>query len=293
MNAPGTPRIPLLELDMLRTLVAIADTGSFSGAAAAVHRTPSAVSMQVKKLEETVGRPLFERDSRHVSPTPDGAALVAHGRRMLALNRDMAARFVTPEVSGAVRLGAPDDVTERFLPDMLRRFGDSHPGIHVTVVVGGSDRLREMVRARTLDMAVTTCDVDAPGAEILYAEPLVWAMRADGIAAEADPMPLSVWEDGCIWRRMAIAGLQGVGRDYRIAFESAHISGQKAAVLADLAVAPLPHSALDQRIVAAPPALGLPALPCYGLALELGEEAPPQARAAADHLRAAFARCCG
>ncbi|MEL7345298.1 MAG: LysR family transcriptional regulator, partial [Pseudomonadota bacterium] len=193
---------PLLDLDVLRTLVAIADTGSFSGAAEQVLRTPSAVSMQVKKVEELLGVPVFTRDSRNVALTRDGAFLVEHGRRMMALNRDALSRFVAPDMAGEVRIGAHDDVAERFLPNMLCRFGETHPAVRVQVVVEGTKRLMEMRHAGQLDLAIITCQgvEGTQDAEVLYREQLVWAMRQGGVAPEQTPLPLSVWEDGCAWR---------------------------------------------------------------------------------------------
>ncbi|RZW09679.1 MAG: LysR family transcriptional regulator, partial [Rhodobacteraceae bacterium] len=177
MNAPTTPTIPLLDLDLLKTLVAIAETGSFSAAATVVHRTPSAVSMQVKKMEDLLGRAVFARDSRSVSLTPDGAFLLEHARRMLALNRDALARFVQPDVEGVVRLGVPDDAAERHLPGMLRRFAESHPCVTVNALVDGTARMIEMVRNGRLDLTLITCEAgfDETGAEVLMREPLVWA----------------------------------------------------------------------------------------------------------------------
>jgi DNA-binding transcriptional LysR family regulator len=147
---------PLLELDLLRTLVAIAETGNFSAAADRLGRTPSAVSMQVKKMEEMVGAALFVRDSRSVSLTRDGEALLQHGRRLLALNREMMTRFARPDLVGEVHLGAPDDVAERFLPTMLRHFAETHPGVILNVLVDGTRRLKEMVDEQTLDLAIVT-----------------------------------------------------------------------------------------------------------------------------------------
>lgn len=294
MNAPNTPRIPLLDLDLLKTLVAISETGNFSAAAAAVHRTPSAVSMQVKKIEEILGRSVFIRDSRSVELTADGAFLLEHARRMLALNRDAVARFVQPEVQGIVRLGAPDDCAERFLPKMLRGFAETHPGVTVNVVVDGTTRMIEMLRAGKLDMSLVTADAGLGdrGAEILYREQLVWAALRGGVAAEQSPLPVSVWEEGCAWRNAGLAGLEAMGREWRIAFESAHISGQRAAILADLAVAPLPVSSLGGDIIEAPARFGLPRLPSYSLGLLIAEDANTAVDAAADHLRASFAVCC-
>lgn len=291
MNAPTTPTVPLLDLDLLKTLVAVAETGSFSAAAARVFRTPSAISMQVKKMEDILGRALFIRDSRSVELTADGAFLLEHARRMLALNRDAVARFVQPDVEGVVRLGAPDDCAERFLPAMLRRFAESHPRVTVNVTVDGTDRMVRMLKDGRLDLTLVTCEAGGVdrGAEILFRERLVWAACRCGVAPEQEPLPVSVWEEGCVWRQAGLDGLEKMGRAWRIAFQSAHISGQRAAILADLAVAPLPASTIGGDIVEAPARYGLPPLPDYALGLMMPDDPNPAVLAAADHLRAAFA----
>lgn len=292
MNAPHVPQIPLLELDLLKTLVAIAETGNFSAASEVVFRTPSAVSMQVKRLEELVGRPVFVRDSRSVSLTADGEALLEHARRLLALNRDMLSKFIVPEVGGEVRLGAPDDVSERFLPEMLRRFNDSHPGVMVNVVVEDSPLLVEGVKNKTIDIAIITCEGSQKrsGSEIVHREQLVWAALKGGVAGEQNPLPISVWEEGCYWRKVALDRLNDAGRDYRIAFQSAYIAGQKSAILADLVVAPIPVSSLTDQIVEARDICCLPELPEYGLGMLVGENSNSAVVAAADHIRASFAK---
>jgi len=290
MNAPNTPFVPLLDLDLLKTLVAIAETGSFSGAGHVVGRTPSAVSMQVKKMEDILGRAVFLRDSRSVSLTADGAFLLEHARRMLALNRDAVARFVQPEVEGVVRLGAPDDVAERFLVDMLRRFGESHPGVTVNVTVDTTDRMIGQLRDGLLDLTLITCEAGfrEAGAEVVYREQLIWAMCKGGVAAEQSPLPVSVWDEGCAWRIAALGALEAENRPWRLAFQSAHISGQRAAVLADLAVAPIPVSAIDGDIIEAPARFRLPKLPKYALGLMVAEKPNAAVETAADHLRASF-----
>ncbi|PCJ85889.1 MAG: LysR family transcriptional regulator [Hyphomicrobiales bacterium] len=296
-NAAGLANAPLLELDLLRTLVAIAETGNFSAAADSVGRTPSAISMQVKRIEELLGRAVFIRDSRSVSLTRDGEMLLEHGRRLLALNREMISRFIAPDMSGEVHLGAPDDVAERHLAVMLRRFADSHPGIVVNVVVNDTSKLIDKVRDRQVDLSIITCGIDRDakqsdqGYEILLREKLVWAALRGGVAAEQTPLPISVWEESCVWRKAGLDGLDRQGRDYRIAFQSAHISGQRAAILADLAVAPIPLSALGGLITEAKPELGLPALPEYALGLLIADNPAPAVTAAADHLRASFSKC--
>ncbi len=282
---------PLLELDVLRTFVAIAETGSFSAAAEAVLRTPSAVSMQIKKMEEILGKPLFVRDSRSVSLTADGEMLISYARRLLAINREVVSKFVAPDIAGVVRLGAPDDVSERFLPEMLRRFSQSHPGITVNVIVENSDELIARTQRGDLDLSMITCGGGFHGdenAEVLFREPLVWASLKGGCAAMRDPLPISVWEEGCVWRKQALDGLEAEGRDYRIAFQSAYISGQKAAILADLAVAPMPMSVLSDPIVTADAEYNLPPLGSYALGLMISKDPSQPVLAAADHLRASF-----
>ena len=283
--------MPLLELDLLKTLVAIAETGNFSAAAAAVFRTPSAVSMQVKKMEELLGKAVFIRDSRSVSLTADGDLLLAHARRMLAMNREMVAQFITPEIAGVVRLGAPDDAAERMLPEMLKRFALSHPCVTVDVVVESSSNLIRMVNEGRLDMTLVTCAAGIAGddkAEILLTERLVWAGLKGGIAKERSPLPISVWEEGCVWRNAGLEGLDAAGIAHRVAFQSANISGQKAAILADLAIAPIPQSSIGGQIIALDDGGQLPRLPDYSLGLIVGSKLSEPAQAAADHLRACF-----
>ncbi|MEM8555268.1 MAG: LysR substrate-binding domain-containing protein [Pseudomonadota bacterium] len=286
-----TKPLPLLDLDLLRTLVAIADSGSFSAAANQVGRTPSAVSMQVKKVEETLGRPVFLRDSRSVQLTGDGVFLVEHGRQMLSLNRAAMERFVTPEVEGVVRLGAPDEAAERFLPGMLERFAETHPGVTVDVVVDTSHRMVEFLREGKLDLTLLTCRAviaEEPQAEILFHEQLIWCMRRGGLAPTRTPLPLSVWQAGCAWRDCAVEALAEQNRPWRLAFQSSHISGQRAAIIADLAVAPIPKSNLSDEIVEVPRKFGLPKLPQYGLALLVSDDVNPAIQAAAGHVRRAF-----
>ena len=291
MNAPHTPQIPLLELDLLKTLVAIAETGNFSAASEIVFRTPSAVSMQVKRIEELVGRPVFIRDSRSVSLTADGEALLEHGRRLLALNREMIAKFVVPDLAGDVRLGAVDHTAEKFLPSVLKRFSESHPGIAVDVTVENSRELAAGIKANELDLAIVSCDSNKYcdyQVESLMRERLVWAGLKNGVAVEQNPLPISVWEEGCIWRRMATDGLEKSNRDYRVTFKSAYISGQKAGLLADFAVAPLPLSACEGDITIIGREHNLPELSDYTIGFIRADEVSDPAAALIDHLRASF-----
>ena len=254
MNAPLNHPMPLLDLDVLRTFVAIAETGSFTLAASAVFRTPSAVSMQIKKLEEILGVSVFSRDARSVSLTQDGEMLMGYARRMLALNREAVSKFIVPDISGVVRLGSPDDYGERVLPNVLRRFAKTHPSIAVDVTIDMSTNLRRRMAERQLDITLFTVCRNVPAdAEILLTEPVVWAGAKGGCAHRREPLPVSLWEEGCVWRADALEALGREGRDYRVAYMSAHTAGQRAAILSDLAVAPLPKSFIGDEIVALGP----------------------------------------
>ncbi|MBO6541184.1 MAG: LysR family transcriptional regulator [Rhizobiaceae bacterium] len=287
MTAPLNHPLPLLELDVLRTFVAIAETGSFTAAANAVFRTPSAVSMQIKKLEDTLRCSVFTRDARSVSLTTDGEMLLGYARRLLAINRDAVSKFISPDVSGIVRLGSPDDFGERILPKVLKRFANSHPSVAVDVVIDQSNNLRQRMAKGELDIMLFSACRNVPAdAEVILNEPIVWAGAKGGNAYMRKPLPISVWEEGCAWRADALEALGEAGVEYRTAYMSAHTAGQRAAILADLAVAPLPRSFVGNDIVALGPEHGLPTLSCYNLCMQLISEAPAPVRAAADHLRA-------
>lgn len=290
MNAPLNHPLPLLDLDVLRTFVAIAETGSFTTAANSVFRTPSAVSMQIKKLEDILGRAVFLRDARSVTLTTDGEMLLGYARRMLAINREAVSKFIIPDIVGVVRLGSPDDFGERVLPHVLKRFAQTHPSIAVDVIIDQSSNLRRRMDDRALDITLLTnsCKATAAGAEVLLTEAIVWAGAKGGCAHMREPLPVSIWEEGCAWRAGALEALGREGRNYRVAYMSAHTAGQRAAILSDLAVAPLPKSFLGEELVELGPKDGMPEIGNYSLAMIVAPEASAPVKAAAEHIRAAF-----
>jgi DNA-binding transcriptional LysR family regulator len=249
-----------LELDLLRTLVAIAETGSFNRAARAVFRTPSAVSMQMKKLEEQVGRPLFAKDGRSVALTPDGEILVGYGRRIMTLTDEAWRRFHAPEIEGTIRLGTPDDYAGQFLPQILARFAASHPNVEVDVTCVSSQELLARLDSNAVDVALVSSGAGQRGGVMIHREPLVWAGLRHGCAHELKPLPLALSHTGCCWRRKALDALDRAGLPYRIAYTSRHYSGQLAAVMAGLALAPFPSSGIRGDLKAFGPEAGLPPL---------------------------------
>ena len=279
---------PGLEIDLLRTLVAIVNTGSFSRAATAVYRTPSAVSMQMKRLEEIVGKPIFAKDGRSVALTPTGEELVGYARRILQLSDEALSRFRCQSTTGVVRLGTPDDYATRFLPPILARFAATHPMVQVDVTCLSSTSLLPLLDEGTLDIAlVSVCSAHTPNT-IVHREPLVWAGVKRGVAHERRPLPLALSGPSCSWRLRALGELDTRNIPYRVAYTSQHYIGQVAALLADLAVAPLPASVVtgDLGLVDDP---SLPPLGFYEIDLKTSPRASgPAFEALLSHIRQSF-----
>jgi DNA-binding transcriptional LysR family regulator len=293
LNGDGSDHIADggLDSDLLRTLVAVAATGSFTRAAQAVLRTPSAVSMQMKRLEDIVGRPIFAKDGRSVAFTADGEALLGYARRILRLQEEAMARFRAHDVEGVVRLGTPDDYATRFLPRILARFALTHPLVQVDVACQPSRELLGRLAANEIDLALVTvgCRGEPATGTIIHREPLVWAGLRHGRAHERRPLPLAVSGSSCAWRMSALERLDSAGVPYRVAYTSEHYVGQLAAVLADLAVAPLPTSVLTCGLSRIDDRL-LPPLGFYEIELKSAPRANgPAIAALVEHIVVSFA----
>src|SRR6187455_1361876 len=142
----------LIDVDQLRTFVAIVETGSFTKAAEVVHKTQSAVSMQMKRLEERLGKAIFARDGRASKLTDDGERLLDYARRIIKLNVEALAAFDDADLSGRVRLGVPDDYADRYLPEIMARFSRAYPGVEFTVMCEESIDLIKRIEADEIDL---------------------------------------------------------------------------------------------------------------------------------------------
>ena len=282
---------PLLDTDVLRSFVAIAEYGSFTHAAKAVFRTPSALSMQIKRLETTLDKSLFVREARRVQLTEHGELLLRYARQLLQLNAETVNAFLAPALEGTVRIGTPDDVGTRILPRVLAAFARSHPAVQVDVTTGASRDILARLDAGEIDLALITAgnrDVQSERGEIVHTEPLVWVGRADGTARLREPLPVALADHGCAWRASAVDALDRAGRTYRVAYSSEHSAGQRAAVQADLAVAPLPRSLAGSPLLELIDEPKMPALPDTHVALVVGAQCAEAGKALTQHVRAAF-----
>lgn len=257
-----------LDTDLLRTFVAIADAGGFTRAAQLVHRTQSAVSMQMKRLEDSLGKPLFERDGRSVVLTVEGETLLGYARRILKLHEEVFATLTQPDMVGAVRIGTPDDYVARFLPGILTRFAQAYPQVQVEVRCESSYMLNEALERGELDLALVT-DVNNPiEGEIVRRDPVVWATSDKHFVHESNPLPLALFQSGCFFRHWAIRAMDQMERNYRIAYTSPSIAGIQAVVSSGLAVTVLAQSILPPGVRALTAAEGFPPFPSAAIVLK-------------------------
>ena len=281
----------MLDPDLLRTFVAIAESGSFTEAAQRVHRTQSAVSMQMKRLEDVTGKRLFEKAGRGVVVSRDGDLLLPHARKLLRAHQDVMAALQDNVVDGRVRIGAPDDYASTYLPASLRRFSASHPRVEVELVVKPSSELMASIEAEDgVDLALATeCNVDRQGL-LLAHEPLVWVTAADHDAHERDPLPLAVYHGVCSFRAATLEALAARGRASRVAYSTLSIAGIRAAVSAGLAVSTLLRPTVPDEFRILGERDGFPPLPSFGVILvRATNRRSPAADALAAHVVESFA----
>ncbi|WP_061933480.1 LysR substrate-binding domain-containing protein [Aureimonas sp. AU22] len=275
-----------LDLDQLRTFVAIVDTGSFTRAAEEVFKTQSAVSMQVRRLEERLGADLFERNGRTVKLTDDGARLLTYARRMLSLSQETLSAFDEDTIEGHVRIGLPDDYAERFLPEIMARFVRSNPRVELQIACETTSSLIEHVEKNHLDVALVCPTKTHAWSEIVRTEPLHFVTSASHSVHQEPVLPLAIGRQDCAWRQQGIEALRRVGREHRILFTSWSAQIVTSAVLAGLAVSVLPECALRPGMRVLSEGEGFPRLPDAQIALMRGRNAQSSAvTALVQHIR--------
>jgi DNA-binding transcriptional LysR family regulator len=282
--------IPNLDLDLLKTFIAIADTGSFTRAADDVGRTQGAVSMQIRRLEDIVGRPVLVRDGRHNRLTIDGEKLLDFARRMVRLNDEAVMAFTKPELTGTVRFGTPDDYADRFLPEILARFARTHPLVQVDVECRNTEQLLQLVGRGELDLSLITSEyANGIATETLRTEPLVWVVSQRHCPHLQPVLPVALSQVGCTWRRMTMEMLEALGRPYRIAYASSNSNAVNAAVLSGLAVGVVPQICVRPGMRTLSEEEGFPSLGefCIGLVRSPGKSSSA-VEALASHIQASL-----
>ncbi|TWI51010.1 DNA-binding transcriptional LysR family regulator [Pseudomonas duriflava] len=250
---------PSIETELLRTFIAIADLGGFTRAAEAVNRTQSAISMQMKRLEEDIlQRPLFERDGRHVRLTAEGQVLLGYARRIMALHSEVLNTLREPHMVGTVKIGTPDDYVMRFLPGILSRFAQAYPLVQVEVQC---ETTLQLLQRHDLDLTIVTREPGNEIGQLLREEPVVW-MQAEGYTPlNQKPLPLATFNNGCFCRSWMCNALDTAGIDYRIAYSSPSLSAILAVVGTGLAVTAQLQSLITSNLRIIGTEEGLPTLP--------------------------------
>jgi len=225
-------------------MLSVIECGSITEASRRLGRTQPAITLQIHRLEELVGKTLFTYDGRRMSLTPDGSVVATYAKSILRLHDELLARMSSPEIEGNVVLGTPDLYAAFMLPAILRIFKKAFPRIKVELRCSLSTPLVEMIKKRTIDVAVVTRMNDFTGGQVVRREQLLW-MTGDTSEADAeDPVPLGLLPVGNIYRDHALDALERIGRRWRIVCESESVGGLQAAAFAGMAVIVLGRSAL-------------------------------------------------
>lgn len=281
---------PPLETELLRTFVTIVETQSFTLSADHLHRTQPAISMQVKRLEDALGKPVFDRTRRGVRLTREGEILLHYARRILALDAEAQERLEQAGLHGIVRLGAPDDYANILLPEILSRFSASHPDLLIDMVCDNGVVIERRLREGSIDLALVGCRGDVTREEFLRTEELVW-VAAENHEVGARPVRLAAFPQGCVCRDAMADALGRSALDWQIVFSSDNIGAIHRSVRSGLAITAVERSLVPAGVRILGPADGLPELGEIRLALKTGVKAHSTAlQALANEIRSALVR---
>lgn len=267
-----------LDLDLVRAFVTVAEARSFTRAGERLGRTQSAISLQIRRLEDRLGTTVLSRDPRHVVLTPQGEAFLPQARRLLRLNDEIIAELRADDLEGEVRLGAPEDFATVHLPQILGEFARAHPKVALAVTCDLTLNLLERLKDGALDVALVKREPLGPDLGVrVWREPLVWVAADASVLKPGEPAPLIIAPAPCVYRKRAIAALEAKGRTWRAAYTSPSLAGQHAALRAGLGLTVLPRDMTPNDLVVLGEAHGLPVLADAEIALLKARTAVPTA----------------
>ncbi|MBB5502969.1 LysR substrate-binding domain-containing protein [Paraburkholderia sp. MM5384-R2] len=274
-----------LDLDLVRTFVAVADSGSMTVAANLLHMTQGAVSQQVKRLEDVLDCLLFVRKTRRLELSHQGEQFLVKARKLLRLNDEIWADMTGQPLRGALRVGVPYDLVTRLAPAM-KAFAEAHPHVEISLVCAASPELSEAVNSGRVDVSLVEYVASEAEGEVVCIEPLVWVKGRGSDAWQKRPLPLSMVDGRCAFRPVVLGALADEGIAWRTVFESGNIEATAATVRAGLAITawlastvPADLETLTFRVS------GLPALPAFAICLRLPATVQPAAQEFARHVR--------
>lgn len=250
-----------LEIDLLRSFVAVAAHRNFTKAANALGRTQSAISLQIKRLEEIVGKRLFDRDRQSVVITNNGEALLVYAHRILNTNDAALSHIQTPEASGLVRIGAPDDYATCLLPPILAEINRNHPRLQLEVTCDNACELLKHLESGALDVVVATHSSTAVSGEVARYEPLHWVAATDYLDDPSAPLSLVLFPAGCVCRDIALDALKRIDRNWHVAYSTRSIGLMEQAILNDACVSVMEASTIPRGLTVIDGHEGFPSLP--------------------------------
>ncbi|MFZ5676261.1 MAG: LysR family transcriptional regulator [Pseudomonadota bacterium] len=280
-----------LDIDLIRTFIAVADHASMTAAGNVRFLTQGAVSQQIKRLEETLGHRLIERGRRALKLTRAGEQLLLKSRRLIALNDDIWAEMTAGQITGAVRLGLPYDLVTACITPVMKDFAAAHPQVEISLTCAASPELVSALAKGEIDLALAEEPVGSGRGETLRIERLVWVGAKNGGAHLKTPLPVSMVADTCAFRPAVLAALAQQERKWRTVFENGNIEATAATVRADLAVTAWLVSTVPSDLEILDHDKAPCDLPPFAITLHLPKHAlKAPAAELARHLRANFAR---
>lgn len=273
-----------LDPSLLRAFVAVSEHRSFTRAAAALNRTQSAVSTQIRRLEDQVGLRLLERSTTRVELSPAGEKLVGYAHRILSLGEEALQRLHDHDVQGSVRLGVMDDYGTLVFPSLLKSFTLAYPGVRVEMETGLTSGMVDRIGS-DFDIVIAMHPAGDKTGALLGREKAVWAASDLLDTKASDPLPVALYPSGCLFRKWALDALDRSGRSWRLAFVSHSLAAVEAVAAKGLAVTVVKESTLPASLSALGPAEGMPKLPRADIRLHTAAPLSPAGNLLAAHVR--------
>jgi len=264
-----TPNSDKLDSNILRTFIAISDTGSFTKGADRIFRSQSAVSLQIKRLEEILGKPVFERRSHGIVLSPVGEKLRPIAQRIINSLDSAIGELRTDALTGSIRIGIPDEYGETLLPKVIAEFSRKHPLVEIEVRCSFSAGFPGLLAQDELDIAVYAVETPIKKrVSLLRKEKTYWVSSKNHSAHEQDPIPIALFDRACWWRDQALEALEQMGRRYRVVYTSESVTGVMAAISAGVAVGLLSENTLRKDMTILSRIHGFPKMPQSALVID-------------------------
>jgi DNA-binding transcriptional LysR family regulator len=264
-----------LDLVVLRTFIAVVETGTLAAAAVRVGRSESAVSLQLKKLEDTLGEPVFDRTGRKLALTEAGSTVLSYAYRLLDLNEEALQAARAHGLDGEVSLGVPQDFAETWLPALIGRFRRSHPGIKINVGVDRSASLQKRAERGEIDLALVFADQRLASSIWTIELPMTWIGQPNFARRSDESVSLAVFDPPCAFRAAAATALERAGIEWAVTFTSPSLAGLWAAIDAGLGISVRTPAGLPSHLAVLPESSGLPALPKVMLSMHAAAALSP------------------